>query len=271
MNNRIAVLVFYIFFIVYTASVWGSDVTIPHTFTGGQPAYATEVNDNFTAVATAINDNDLRLDNLNTIQSVEGVSNDEGNIDLVAGGTVSITSNDTANTITISASADGGNATTLDGVDSTSFFILNQNETVSGRPAFNGGVSGSSAPFSVDSNTVVGNLNADLLDGNQASAFAPASHTHPFSPAQTRFSFIVYDITNGNYVASGAIDTNGSVMNSSGNVTAAWNGGSNRYEITISGHSYFWTNYHTSVTPYDPVKTWEVSSVGGNMLVYFYN
>ncbi|MHA2085332.1 MAG: hypothetical protein ACXABD_16370, partial [Candidatus Thorarchaeota archaeon] len=35
------------------------------------------------------------------------------------------------------------------------------------------------APFTIASTTVVTNLNADLLDGNHAAAFALASHTHP--------------------------------------------------------------------------------------------
>jgi hypothetical protein len=37
------------------------------------------------------------------------------------------------------------------------------------------------APLSIASTTVVTNLNADLLDGNEASAFALASHTHGLS------------------------------------------------------------------------------------------
>jgi hypothetical protein len=53
--------------------------------------------------------------------------------------------------------------------------------TFSGIPNFNGGISGATAPFSVDSNTRVANLNADLLDGADSSAFAPFSHTHDAS------------------------------------------------------------------------------------------
>jgi hypothetical protein len=49
--------------------------------------------------------------------------------------------------------------------------------TFTTRPAFNGGTSGSSSPFTVDSTQVVTNLNADLLDGNQASAFLTTSDT----------------------------------------------------------------------------------------------
>lgn len=37
------------------------------------------------------------------------------------------------------------------------------------------------APFTVASSTLVTNLNADLLDGNQATAFASSSHTHTAS------------------------------------------------------------------------------------------
>jgi hypothetical protein len=43
-----------------TASFAGS-VTIPHTFAAGQKASASQVNDNFAAVATAVNDNDTRI------------------------------------------------------------------------------------------------------------------------------------------------------------------------------------------------------------------
>jgi len=59
----------------------------------------------------------------------------------------------------------------LDGSDSTAFFKLADNETVTGVPAFNGGTSGSSSPFSVDSTYLVSNLNADLWDGYQFSDY----------------------------------------------------------------------------------------------------
>jgi len=38
-----------------------SDLTIPNTFIAGAPALASDVNDNFTAVADAVNDNDGRI------------------------------------------------------------------------------------------------------------------------------------------------------------------------------------------------------------------
>ncbi|MFG0317609.1 MAG: FG-GAP-like repeat-containing protein [Planctomycetota bacterium JB042] len=79
----------------------------------------------------------------NLVSTIDGVSNDAGNIDLVAGPNVSIVPNDGANTITISASADGGDAQTVDGLDSSQFLRADQNDsiadgtlyTVAGSPA----------------------------------------------------------------------------------------------------------------------------------------
>jgi len=45
------------------------------------------------------------------------------------------------------------------------------NITFASIPAFNGGTSGSTAPFTVDSTQVVTNLNADTVDGIQAASF----------------------------------------------------------------------------------------------------
>jgi len=86
------------------------------------------------------------------------------------------------NAVTASDIADGSgsglDADVLDGNDSSAFFILGENETVSGIPAFNGGVSGSFAPFTVDSTYQVANLNADQLDSYHAADFSMADHSH---------------------------------------------------------------------------------------------
>jgi hypothetical protein len=59
----------------------------------------------------------------------------------------------------------------LDSLNESAFFRLAQNETVTGLPAFNGGTSGSTPPFSVDSTYHVLNLNADYLDGFHEGSF----------------------------------------------------------------------------------------------------
>lgn len=45
---------------------WASDVDIPHTFQANSPAVAAEVNENFGAVKSAVNDNDSRIAALET-------------------------------------------------------------------------------------------------------------------------------------------------------------------------------------------------------------
>lgn len=47
--------------LVVTAVAFGSSVTIPYSFTAGTTARASEVNTNFAAVKTAVDDNDARI------------------------------------------------------------------------------------------------------------------------------------------------------------------------------------------------------------------
>jgi len=44
-----------------TPTVWAGSVIVPNTFTANTPAVAAQVNANFTAVKTAVNDNDARI------------------------------------------------------------------------------------------------------------------------------------------------------------------------------------------------------------------
>jgi len=66
---------------------WASDVSIPNTFTADTTAVASEVNDNFTAVETAINDNDQRITNIES-SYVKG----RGDLSVALTGTVTISS-----------------------------------------------------------------------------------------------------------------------------------------------------------------------------------
>lgn len=68
--------------------------------------------------------------------------------------------------------------TVSDGLLSSNIPRLNFTSTFTAIPSFNGGTSGSTAPFTVDSTFRVTNLNTDLLDGLDSTAFAAASHTH---------------------------------------------------------------------------------------------
>ena len=66
--------------------VYASDLTVPHTFSAGTPAVAAEVNENFTAVETAVDDNHTQIsDILNTISALQNRIDtlEKSNADLV--------------------------------------------------------------------------------------------------------------------------------------------------------------------------------------------
>lgn len=86
----------------------------------------------------------------------------------LAGGSMTGTINMQNNTI-----LNIGNA----GTDFTTSGGLNLADAVSAT-RFTSTVPTGTSPFTIASNTLVANLNADLLDGNDASAFASSSHTH---------------------------------------------------------------------------------------------
>jgi hypothetical protein len=83
---------------------------------------------------------------------------------------------------------------------------ISGDKTFNGIPAFNGGTSGSEAPFTVDSTFLVTDLNADLLDGQEGSYYAVKTETYgkltKYIPANEMHSVT----TNG---AAGNGDTSG--------------------------------------------------------------
>ena len=111
--------------------------------------------------------------------------------------TYPITSGDTLNilggtNVTVTASADDTLtiASTNTTYDNTDFVDLVSAQSIGGVktftaiPAFNGGASGSTAPFTVDSNTKVTNLNADLLDGASISTSTALGTSDTLLPTQ---------------------------------------------------------------------------------------
>jgi hypothetical protein len=95
-------------------------------------------------------------------------------IDAIATAADAVSTDADATAAAASAAAAAASAASIDPV---LLFTLADDELVSGRPAFNGGTSGVDSPFTVDSTFLVSNLNADLLDGNEASAFESADAT----------------------------------------------------------------------------------------------
>jgi hypothetical protein len=84
-------------------------------------------------------------------------------------------------TVADEGAGNGLDADTLDGLQATSFMRSDVADTFTAIPAFNGGTSGSSAPFTVDSTFLVTNLNADLLDGINGASYARSDVADTFT------------------------------------------------------------------------------------------
>jgi hypothetical protein len=101
--------------VVWQTSANG-DITAVNTSAGSGLTGGTQSGDANLSVATAgimapmIADNAVTLAKIhpNVVSSVDGVNNDGGNVDLVAGSNITITPDDAANTITIAATGGGG-------------------------------------------------------------------------------------------------------------------------------------------------------------------
>jgi hypothetical protein len=133
-------------------------------------------------------DSNYRVTALNADQ-VDGY--DAGNAD----GNIPI-SNGTRNINLNADLLDGQHAS--DFVDSSTlddYFLLAGPATVTGIPAFNGGTTGSSSPFTVDSNYVVTNLNADQVDGYDASDLARSGSSRVTSEASVILNDSTYSGT----------------------------------------------------------------------------
>lgn len=88
---------------------------------------------------------------------------------------------------------------------------------------------------------------------------------------QSYFQFVTYHSSSVNPIAHGFIYPDASIQSGTGNFTCSWNASLERYEITITGHSYLFRNYTTIVTLCGSegdgagVTT---NSVGGDLLIY---
>ena len=69
-------------------------------------------------------------------------------------------------------------------------------------------------------------------------------------------------------LAFGVVLANGTKYSGTTNWTSTYNSTYQRYEITISGQSYYYLNYATNITPAGDVRFCRSSSVSGKLLVY---
>ena len=69
-------------------------------------------------------------------------------------------------------------------------------------------------------------------------------------------------------IAYGYCHSNGTTHGGTSNVSCSWNAGLGRYEITISGENYFYTDYVTTVTPISSYIP-SVGSISGMITIDF--
>jgi hypothetical protein len=72
-------------------------------------------------------------------------------------------------------------------------------------------------------------------------------------------------------IAYGAILADGAKYSGTSNWSSTFNATYNRYEITITGESYFYLSYATVVTPAGDVRFCRTDSVSGKLLIACYD
>lgn len=110
-----------------------------------------------------------------------------GTLSIASGTTLAVSGALSLPSTGISGAGSGSslNADMVDSYHGSALFALNENELVTGIPSFNGGTSGSSAPFSVDSNSLVSSLNADQVDGLHATSFLRSDQSTVWNDSAT--------------------------------------------------------------------------------------
>jgi len=68
-------------------------------------------------------------------------------------------------------------------------------------------------------------------------------------------------------IAFGDVDAAGTKLSGTANWTSVFNASLVRYEITITGESYFFSSYATMVTPLGDVRFCRTGSIGGKLTI----
>lgn len=115
----------------------------------------------------------------------------------------------------------------------------------------------------VDDNNTRINTNAANIAANAADITTNVTDitTNVFAIAALNESLVAY----------ANINSDGTFISGTSNVSSSWNPSSARYEITISGESYIYFDYVTVVTPSGGPYIARTGSVSGDLLVIFYD
>jgi hypothetical protein len=165
----------------------------------------------------------------------------------IAGSNVIITTNETNDSLTISATGEGGTSdhgelTGLDDDDHTQYLLADGTRGLTGdwdagshkvkSETFESDVAEGTPPLTIASSTVCTNLNADLLDGFHSDAFATSGHVH--SGTYAEFAFKTIEISGQAAVVADSVDDTLTIIAGTG-ISLATSG--DTITITSSGSS----------------------------------
>jgi peptidyl-Asp metalloendopeptidase len=112
------------------------------------------------------------------------------------------------------------------------------------------------------------------VDYNQVAMGTAATHHNARVLNETACevaNFRTIDMPLGGPLAFGVVYSDGSKQSGTSNWSSTYNSTYQRYEITISGESYYYLSYATNITPAGDVRFCRSSSVDGKLLVYCYD
>ena len=184
MNKILLILGF-----AFIYNVQAADLTIPNTFTAGTPAVAAEVNSNFTAVESAVDDN-----NTNITTNATGIGANTTSIGTKqntvtgtcpTGQSIRVINSDGTVTCEVDTDTDTnttystGSGLTLSGTTFSADTSAIQSRVTDVCPPGQAiGAINADGTVNCETGGSGSSLDADLLDGNDSSAFANALHTH---------------------------------------------------------------------------------------------
>ena len=217
-----------------------------------------------------VEDNSITEDDIlpNVISSIDGVNNDGGNVDLVEGNNITITSNNVENTITISASTGSGGANKIDDLtdakyDGSSLFLGYSAGTRDDGTTNNNtgvGIYALQANKTGEYNTAIGRRalsnNVDGIKNTAIGTNALNSNTVANYNTATGFNVLYYNTTGHDNTANGyyALFANTTASYNTATGSSALHENTEGHDNTANGYYALYSNhigdYNTAIGSY---------------------
>ena len=111
----------------------------------------------------------------------------------------------------------------------------------------------------------------DEANVEQQGSVDPATDSMRAPPAAPHAGGASTNLVGTGPIAYGALLADGTKFSGTTNWSSTFNAALQRYEITITGESYFYLNYATVVTPAGDIRFCRTDSVSGRLLIYCFD